>query len=56
MPLQSPVSYSGFAANMATTSENPIRNHYLHASERVQEHKADLDDQAKNPLAQRVGN
>ena len=36
---------------MVNTPENPARNHYLHAS--VPEHKADLDDQAKNPQAPR---
>jgi hypothetical protein len=34
---------------MAGTFENPVRNHYLHAPEHVEEHKADLTDQAKNP-------
>jgi hypothetical protein len=38
---------------MGTTSENPVRNHYMHAPERVKEHKADLDDQAKNPQKSR---
>jgi hypothetical protein len=56
MPLQSPASYAGFATNMASTSENPVRNHYLHAPERVEEHKADLDDQAKNSQAQEAEN
>jgi hypothetical protein len=41
---------------MGNTSENPVRNHYLHAPERLQEHKADLADQAKNPQTPRVGN
>ena len=36
---------------MVNTPENPVRNHYLPAS--VPEHKADLDDQAKNPQAPR---
>jgi hypothetical protein len=40
---------------MGTTSENPVRNHYMHAPERVKEHKADLDDQAKNPQVQEEG-
>jgi hypothetical protein len=41
---------------MGATSENPVRNHYFHAPERLQEHKADLDDQARNPLIPREGN
>jgi hypothetical protein len=40
---------------MGTNSENPVRNHYFHAPERVQEHKDDLVDQAKNPQAPREG-
>jgi hypothetical protein len=40
---------------MGNTSENPVRNHYFHAPARVPEHKADLDDQAKNPDAPREG-
>jgi hypothetical protein len=38
---------------MATNPDNPVRNHYLHAPERIEEHKADLADQAKNPLIPR---
>jgi len=28
--VQSPVSYAGFATNVANNSENPVRNHYEH--------------------------
>jgi hypothetical protein len=49
------VSYAGFATNMANGSENPVRNHYFHAPEHVEVHKADLTDQAKNPQAPREG-
>jgi len=44
------------APNMSNIAENPVRNHYLHAPERLEEHKADLDDQAKNPQKPREGN
>jgi hypothetical protein len=44
-----------FCNDMVTNPDNPVRNHYFHAPERVQEHKADLADQAKNPLAPREG-
>jgi hypothetical protein len=40
---------------MAHTSENHIRDHYLHAPEHIKEHRDDLIDQAKNPQAQREG-
>jgi hypothetical protein len=40
---------------MVNTPDNPARNHYFHAPERLQEHKADLDDQARNPQVAREG-
>jgi hypothetical protein len=38
---------------VANTPENPVRFHYFHTPASVPEHKADLDDQAKNPLIPR---
>jgi hypothetical protein len=54
--VQSPASYTGFATNMANSFDNPARNHYYHAPERIEEHKVDLVDQAKNPLIPREPN
>jgi hypothetical protein len=57
MPMQSPVSYAGFATNMATNPENSRRItaiNYFHGS--VPEHLADLSDQAKNPRAPKEDN
>jgi hypothetical protein len=39
---------------MANTSENPVRNHYLHDPERLQEHIGDLQKHAENPQGLRL--
>jgi hypothetical protein len=53
MLLQSPVSYSGFATNMGTTSEHSARIPYSHAD--LPKHVEDLQKIPENPQAPKPG-